>query len=187
MDITSGHSWFMQVGTRPSAAPKLTRLIKSVNNPHHITKISYYSHSAENIGERSGGWQSCLCNWHCFVSGFQFVLSPWQQCSIKGNCMGRALYDKTNFVEYRPQGFDIQSIPAIMSTVHTLLWLVDFNSFEWNFRDIILKQSLMIDGWGISCEIALMWMSLDFADVQSILVQVPEPMLTQISVAIWRH
>ena len=30
----------------------------------------------------------------------------------------------------------------------------------------------MIDGWGISCEIALIWMSLDFADDQSTLVQV---------------
>ena len=45
----------------------------------------------------------------------------------------------------------------------------------------------MIDGWGISCEIALIWMSLDFTDDQSTLVQVmawcnkplPEPMLTQ--------
>ena len=30
----------------------------------------------------------------------------------------------------------------------------------------------MIDGWGISCEIALIWMSVDFTDDQSILVQV---------------
>ena len=30
----------------------------------------------------------------------------------------------------------------------------------------------MFDGWGISCEIALIWMSLDFTDDQSTLVQV---------------
>ena len=30
----------------------------------------------------------------------------------------------------------------------------------------------MIDGWGISFEIAVMWMTLDFTDDQSILVQV---------------
>ena len=30
----------------------------------------------------------------------------------------------------------------------------------------------MIDGWDISCEIALIWMSLDFTDDQSTLVQV---------------
>ena len=57
-------------------------------------------------------------------------------------------------------------------------WIVTwFNSlapgkFEWNFRHVILKQILVIDGWGISCEIALVWMSLDFSDEQSTLVQV---------------
>ena len=44
--------------------------------------------------------------------------------------------------------------------------------FEWNFRHVIFKQILVIDGWGIFCEIALMWMSLDFTDDQSTLVQV---------------
>ena len=34
--------------------------------------------------------------------------------------------------------------------------------FEWNFRHVIFKWILVIDGWGISCEIALIWMSLDF-------------------------
>ena len=27
--------------------------------------------------------------------------------------------------------------------------------FEWNFRHVILKRILVIDGWGISCQIAL--------------------------------
>ena len=44
--------------------------------------------------------------------------------------------------------------------------------FEWNFRYVIFKQVLVIDGWGISCEIALMWMLLDFTDDQLTLVQV---------------
>ena len=44
--------------------------------------------------------------------------------------------------------------------------------FEWNFRYVIFKQILVIDGWGISCEIALIWMSRDFTDDQSTLVQV---------------
>ena len=43
--------------------------------------------------------------------------------------------------------------------------------FAWNFRYIILKRILMIDGWGISCEIALIWI-LDFTDDKSTLVQV---------------
>ena len=71
--------------------------------------------------------------------------------------------------------------------------LAYFNSlapgkFEWNFTHVIFKWILVIDVWGISCEIALIWMSLDFTDDQSKLVQVmPEPVLTQISVAIWHH
>ena len=44
--------------------------------------------------------------------------------------------------------------------------------FEWNFRHVIFKQILVIDDWGISCEIALLWMSLDFTADQSTLVQV---------------
>ena len=44
--------------------------------------------------------------------------------------------------------------------------------FEWNSRYVIFKQIFVIDGWGISCEIALIWMSLDTIDDQSTLVQV---------------
>ena len=44
--------------------------------------------------------------------------------------------------------------------------------FEWNFRHLIFKQIAVIDGWGICCEIAPIWMSLDFTDDQSALVQV---------------
>ena len=44
--------------------------------------------------------------------------------------------------------------------------------FEWNFRYVIFKWILVTDGWGISCEIALIVMSLDLTDHQSTLVQV---------------
>ena len=44
--------------------------------------------------------------------------------------------------------------------------------FEWNFRYAIFKWISVIGGWGISCEIALIWMSLYFTDDQSTLVQV---------------
>ena len=47
--------------------------------------------------------------------------------------------------------------------------LYTFNSlapgkFDWNFRSVIFKQNLVIDGWGISCEIVPVGMSLDFTD-----------------------
>ena len=35
---------------------------------------------------------------------------------------------------------------------------------EWNFRYVIFKQMLLIDGWDISCQIALIQMSMDFTD-----------------------
>ena len=44
--------------------------------------------------------------------------------------------------------------------------------FEWNFRHVIFQQILVIDGWDIFSEIALIWMSLDFIDDQSTLIQV---------------
>ena len=40
------------------------------------------------------------------------------------------------------------------------------------FQICNFQTVLAIDGWGISCEIALIWMSLDFIDDQSTLVQV---------------
>ena len=68
------------------------------------------------------------------------------------------------------------------STIEVWEWISNliphsFNSlapgkFEWNFRYVIFKQISMIDYWGISCEIALIWMSLDFSDGLSTLVQV---------------
>ena len=77
------------------------------------------------------------------------------------------------------------------------LWLSCINSlapgrFHSNFRQVIFKLILVNGGWGISYEIALRWMPLDLTDDKSILVPsgnkpLPEPMLTQIYVAKWRH
>ena len=46
--------------------------------------------------------------------------------------------------------------------------------FERYFRyvPVIFKRILLTDGWGISCEIALIWVSQNFTDDQSTLVQV---------------
>ena len=44
--------------------------------------------------------------------------------------------------------------------------------FEWNLRNVKLRLILLIDGWGISCELALRWMSLDLNEDKSTLVQV---------------
>ena len=44
--------------------------------------------------------------------------------------------------------------------------------FKLNFRWVIFKLILIINGWGISCEIALRWMSLNLNDGKSTVVQV---------------
>ena len=56
----------------------------------------------------------------------------------------------------------------IMKTVNSLVP----GKFEWNFRFVIFKRILAIAVWGISCDIALILMSLDFTGDQSALVQV---------------
>ena len=43
---------------------------------------------------------------------------------------------------------------------------------DWNFGGVIFRLILVIIDWGISCEIALRWMSLDLNDDKSTLVQV---------------
>ena len=57
------------------------------------------------------------------------------------------------------------------------MYLSEFNSlapstFWLNFRWVIFKQILMIDGWVISCEITLRWKSQGLTDDKSTLVQV---------------
>ena len=44
--------------------------------------------------------------------------------------------------------------------------------FEWNFTYLIFQIISVIDGWGIACEVALRWISLDLTDDKSTLVQV---------------
>ena len=44
--------------------------------------------------------------------------------------------------------------------------------FEWYFRYLIFQIILVADDWGISCEIALKWMSFVLTDDKSALVQV---------------
>ena len=76
------------------------------------------------------------------------------------------------------------TMPQCVAASLTLKQLGQFNSlapgkFEWNFMCVIFRWILVTDGWGISCEIALIWMSLDFTDDQSTLVQAPSHYLSQ--------
>ena len=44
--------------------------------------------------------------------------------------------------------------------------------FEWNFRYLILQIISVIDGWVITYELAIRWMSLNFTHDKSTLIQV---------------
>ena len=44
--------------------------------------------------------------------------------------------------------------------------------FKRKFREVIFKLDLVVDGWGISCEIVLTWMPQDLTNDKSTLVQV---------------
>ena len=112
-------------------------------------------------------WSNLSWIFHAYwkLSSLSFGLFCFQPCAVK--LMERSLYSaKYCFVE---------NLKNRWAT--TALTNLPFNSlaprkFEWNFRHVIFKQILVIDGWGISCEIALIWMSLDLTDDQSTLVQV---------------
>ena len=70
--------------------------------------------------------------------------------------------------------------------------------FEWNFRYLIFQIISVIDSWGISYELALMmngtrpyWWKVNIGSGNGLVPSgnkpLLEPMLTQISVAIWHH
>ena len=66
----------------------------------------------------------------------------------------------------------VQAIQIILGGRETQINSLAPGKFEWNFRFIIFKFILVTDGWNISCEIALIWMSMDLTDDKSTLVQV---------------
>ena len=63
--------------------------------------------------------------------------------------------------------------PMIISVNNSIYYLcrgiksLDFGRFEWNFRWVIFKLNLVVEGCGISCEIVLDWLSLELTDDKS--------------------
>ena len=71
---------------------------------------------------------------------------------------------------------------------YSLIWINSLapGKIEWNFRHVIFKQILyiVIDGWRICCEIALIWMSLDFT-VTDELTLIPKWIIKHIPIKMW--
>ena len=93
----------------------------------------------------------------------------WQQSIyIQGwrlLCELYILLSKCNSFTLKKHGCNFKCVVLIINSLAP-------GKFEWNFRHVIFRQILVIDGGGISCEIALIWMSLEFTDDQSTLDQV---------------
>ena len=112
-----------------------------------------------------------------FITGFHLAVHlccPWL-CTPNAEHLWRSIGLASGYLNQfrRFRGFAVLSVHCL-SKIFTG---GEINSlapgkFEWNFRYAIFKLILEIDGWGISYEIALIWMSLDFTDDQSTLVQV---------------
>ena len=122
----------------------------------HLSKISFKS--------PSGQWVNSLClsDTRSRSPLVQFMAFA---CSVSSHCLNQF------------------SLIVNYTLRHKLKWDLKqndeylFNSlapgkFEWHFRYLIFQIISMIDGWGISCEHALRWMSLDLTDDKSTLVQV---------------
>ena len=60
----------------------------------------------------------------------------------------------------------------VSNTSHAKTFINSLAPWKFEWRYVIFKQMLVIDGWGICCEIALISVSLDLTDDQSTLVQV---------------
>ena len=72
------------------------------------------------------------------------------------------------------KGFTVIEIERLSSWLVNHTWVNSLvpGRFKVNFRWVILKLILVVNGWGISCETALIWVSLDHTYDKSTLVQV---------------
>ena len=127
-------------------------------------------------------WRHCNAafsfDWH--IDGFENQSSCWgRKCLTFGGTDWQMDVFENEVIEVENASSLVGLQPTTSgSMLHALTFgLSLFNSlapgkFEGNFRYIIFKQILMVDCCGISCEIALIWMTLDFTDDMSTLVQV---------------
>ena len=94
----------------------------------------------------------------------------------------RCISNNTNWINFLFTSYQASSENKyrVKFLQNSKIWILRhflFNSFApgkcvWNLRYVIFKRLLVIAGWGISCEVALISMSLGFTDDQSTLVQV---------------
>ena len=104
--------------------------------------------------------------WNIFYSNYLVFANDWVMDSMEQLCV------------YHAQDSGTQCVYSHLEICFSSL----FNSlaparFDWSLGQVIFKQILLTDGWGIFCETTLRWISLDLTDDKSTLVD-PDP---------WRH
>ena len=113
-------------------------------------------------------WLMCKCcrnlrRWFS-TNWFLSVVKPYDSCGGTG-----CRYVNTNTIFLLPNTRPADFLTWIC--YHSLLNSLAPGKFEQNFIYVIFKRILVIDGWGIACEIVLIWMSLNFTDDQWTSVQ----------------
>ena len=103
------------------------------------------------------------CSQNSLTFPWPWIFFPWPLATL---CASLKFLDKKSSSHQSDLDKDLFNIH--LGVLHSLAP----GKFESNFTYVIFKQILVIDGWGISSEIDLIWMSLDFTDDQSTLVQV---------------
>ena len=121
---------------------------------------------------------------HYIRADFRFAPIQWQTLLQSnavfhwlGTYLESALLCGCSGFAMRRYGLDIIVLWMLCTVWSPKCPDMDFDSLtpwglEWNSRQLISKLILVIGGWGIFCEIAPRWMSLDLPDDKSTLVQV---------------
>ena len=112
----------------------------------------------QNCSISSANSSSCWTDWHIIFTCHSYCT---KMCI---NLICLKLYCTDMWLWYQHVFFTVHMYEMFNSLAP--------GKYEWNFRHVIFKQILVIDDWGISCEIALTWKPQDLTDDKSTLVQV---------------
>ena len=158
-------SFVKGAGAHPQNAPcrRRSHVLRSVpvRRDRLLSVTQYYDIDLDQLWRRQwlGAWWHETIIWTNFVD---FSSNGWHWTSqgvlinlIRNICSEVALFRVTTL---SPRGEWVNSLAP--------------EKFESNFRYLILQIISVIDGWGISCELALRWMWVDLTDDKSTLVQV---------------
>ena len=131
-------------------------------------KLQWNFNQYSNIFIQENAFENVVCEMASILSRLQCVKAD-NLVSMKTRCFKLVISCLMTTWWWWSRGISRYSIESV--SVGYLNSLAP-EKFEWYFRYLIFQMIIVIDGWGISCELALRWMSLDLTDDKSTLVQV---------------